>query len=388
MNNDVIITCAITGAGDTTSRSDLVPITPRQVADAAIEAANAGAAVVHVHVRDPETGQGSRDPALFREAVDMCNLQFLGDDLSAYKRTFEPKNESAKRELAQVVGFIRFINQSEKSDFAEKLESKLELDDFLQVTAVMLLSGAFDQLTGWNPHNYYLFHDANQDRWRYLPWDLDVGFSETAFGQIHVLADWHAAWPVPTSGPPNPLLERIIADPLLLQRYRGAARMILEKYFEPERLCGIIDAKYELIKAHLEADPFPHRRVTAPSDRSYDDIVESMKEFVRNRYASAVEQLENPGPRPEAAHRPPGRQPGNRPRGLTPQLASRIQRIQRRAQEMQQNGQDILPIQKVMQRLGPILQQGKTAEAEKIINEALKLVGDEPSEPEEELPRG
>jgi uncharacterized protein (DUF849 family) len=71
MNNDVIITCAVTGAGDTTSRSNLVPITPRQVADAAIEAANAGAAVVHVHVRDPETGQGSRDPALFRETVDM-----------------------------------------------------------------------------------------------------------------------------------------------------------------------------------------------------------------------------------------------------------------------------------------------------------------------------
>ena len=71
MNHDVIVTCAITGAGDTTGRSNLVPITPRQVADAAIEAARAGAAVVHVHVRDPETGQGSRDPALFREAVDM-----------------------------------------------------------------------------------------------------------------------------------------------------------------------------------------------------------------------------------------------------------------------------------------------------------------------------
>lgn len=71
MNNDVIITCAVTGAGDTTSRSERVPITPRQVADAAIEAARAGAAVVHVHVRDPQSGQGSRDPALFRETVDM-----------------------------------------------------------------------------------------------------------------------------------------------------------------------------------------------------------------------------------------------------------------------------------------------------------------------------
>ncbi|MFQ5645230.1 MAG: 3-keto-5-aminohexanoate cleavage protein, partial [Thiogranum sp.] len=71
MNNDVIITCAVTGAGDTTSRSNLVPITPVQVADAAIEAARAGAAVVHVHVRNPETGQGSRDVGLFKQTVGL-----------------------------------------------------------------------------------------------------------------------------------------------------------------------------------------------------------------------------------------------------------------------------------------------------------------------------
>ena len=71
MNNNVIITCAVTGAGDTTQRSHRVPVTPRQIADAAIEAANAGAAVVHLHVRDPDTGAASRKPALFRDTVDM-----------------------------------------------------------------------------------------------------------------------------------------------------------------------------------------------------------------------------------------------------------------------------------------------------------------------------
>ena len=70
MNNEVIITCAVTGAGDTVGRHSGVPVTPKQVAEAAIEAAKAGAAVAHVHVRDPETGKGSRDPALFREAVE------------------------------------------------------------------------------------------------------------------------------------------------------------------------------------------------------------------------------------------------------------------------------------------------------------------------------
>ncbi len=70
MNADVFITCAVTGAGDTTGSSDRVPVTPQQIADSAIEAARAGAAVVHIHVRDPETGRGSRDVALYREAVE------------------------------------------------------------------------------------------------------------------------------------------------------------------------------------------------------------------------------------------------------------------------------------------------------------------------------
>lgn len=70
MNRNVIITCALTGAGDTTSRSEHVPVTPEQIAESGIAAARAGAAIVHVHVRDPETGQGSRDVALYREVVE------------------------------------------------------------------------------------------------------------------------------------------------------------------------------------------------------------------------------------------------------------------------------------------------------------------------------
>ena len=70
MNYDVVLTCAVTGAGDTTSKSPHVPVTPKAVADAAIEAAKAGASIAHIHARDPETGQGSRDPKLFKEIVD------------------------------------------------------------------------------------------------------------------------------------------------------------------------------------------------------------------------------------------------------------------------------------------------------------------------------
>ena len=65
MLNEVFITCAATGAGDTADKHPDLPVTPQQVADAAIEAAKAGAAIAHIHVRDPETGKGARAPELF-----------------------------------------------------------------------------------------------------------------------------------------------------------------------------------------------------------------------------------------------------------------------------------------------------------------------------------
>ncbi len=70
MNRDVFITCAVTGAGDTTGRSSHVPVTPQEIAASAIDAAKAGAAVVHCHVRDPETGAASRRLDLYREVTD------------------------------------------------------------------------------------------------------------------------------------------------------------------------------------------------------------------------------------------------------------------------------------------------------------------------------
>lgn len=70
MNADVFITCAVTGAGATADKSELVPVTPPEIADAAIEAGKAGAAVVHIHVREPATGKGARDAALYREVVE------------------------------------------------------------------------------------------------------------------------------------------------------------------------------------------------------------------------------------------------------------------------------------------------------------------------------
>ena len=70
MNTDVIVSCAVTGAGDTVGKHPAIPVTASQIADACIEAASAGAAIAHVHVRDPATGKAARAPHLYREVVE------------------------------------------------------------------------------------------------------------------------------------------------------------------------------------------------------------------------------------------------------------------------------------------------------------------------------
>lgn len=67
---EVFITCAVTGSADSIRKNPHVPVTPAQIAASAIEAHSAGAAIVHLHVRDPQSGMASRDPALFREVVE------------------------------------------------------------------------------------------------------------------------------------------------------------------------------------------------------------------------------------------------------------------------------------------------------------------------------
>ena len=69
MRNEVIVTCAVTGDDSKVTKSPHCAVTPREIADSAIAAARAGAAIVHVHVRDPETGVYSMETKYYREVV-------------------------------------------------------------------------------------------------------------------------------------------------------------------------------------------------------------------------------------------------------------------------------------------------------------------------------
>ena len=79
MDRKVIVTCAVTGGGDTVGKHPAIPVTPEQIASACVDAAKAGATICHIHVRDPATGKPSMDPALYREVV--ARIRESGTDL-------------------------------------------------------------------------------------------------------------------------------------------------------------------------------------------------------------------------------------------------------------------------------------------------------------------
>ncbi len=240
-------------------------------------------------------------------------LEVLGS-ADAYKGAFGAKSDAADKGHEPLLALCKLIAQTGDDGLEQTLAAHLDVDGFLRQMAVFALAGAFDQYTGWNPHNYYLHRDTKTGRWTYLAWDLDVGFADNAFGCVPVIDKWNASWPLPRV--PRPLIERILGHPALLSRYRKHADTILEAHFKPAHLGKRLDALYALIEAPLKTDPFPHVRVTNPGDTGYPGIVASMKAFMTKRYDRGRAELDKPAtaaPAPAAPCKPGGKQPAPGP---------------------------------------------------------------------------
>jgi uncharacterized protein (DUF849 family) len=165
ISNAVFITCAVTGSGDSVKKSPHVPVTPAQIAAAALEAHAAGAAIVHVHVRDPATGAPSRDPALFREVFERIR----------------EKNEEVIVNLTGGMGGDILLGPDEAplqfargTDFVGPAERMKHIDELLpEIASLDCGSLNFDEtLYGTTPR--YLRHMATEYRSRRVRPELEV----------------------------------------------------------------------------------------------------------------------------------------------------------------------------------------------------------------------
>jgi len=247
-----------------------------------------------------------------------ATLEYVGDDPAPYAETFENKGDEIwDGDVTPVIDLVRSLDEVPIGDAQTWLYEAWEANELIELLPIMLLAGAFDQYTGWNAHNYYLYRDPDTMRWTYLPWDLDVGFADNAFGQIPVLSGWNAAYPYPVA--PRPLLHRIVNDPVLLADYRARAADILEAEFDPDELVPRLYALYDLIEDDLADDPFPPVRATNPTDTGYDDILASLAAFMEARHAAAAAELADPQDTPPDEPEdipPPGPPSANDPSDL------------------------------------------------------------------------
>lgn len=115
----VIVTCAVTGGAPFNRAHPAFPVTPREIAAATIEASEAGAAIAHIHVRDPETGAGCRDPRLFREVVGRLRdhrtdiiINLTGGGGAFYFP--DPADEAPRRAAGSCPAPSSFANESQK----------------------------------------------------------------------------------------------------------------------------------------------------------------------------------------------------------------------------------------------------------------------------------
>ena len=228
------------------------------------------------------------------------------DQASQYSASFEPKTHKDKADYTELLELATLLRDAPDQHLESLLENRFNLDPFLKLMAVMVFSGAFDQYTGFNPHNYYLYDDPATGLISYLVWDLDVGFADQAFGQLPIIDGWNASWPLPRV--PRPLLERILLDESLRTRYRVHADRILETYYQPDILSQKLDLLFTQAQPYLQNDPYPARRVTSQTDEDYPTIVQSLKAFISRRYITARAQLDRPLMRP-----PPPRTMGEDP---------------------------------------------------------------------------
>ena len=213
-----------------------------------------------------------------------ARLEYLGDDPAAYT-ALEAKTNEDTADRGDVVTLVHTLATGTIGD----VTAAVETDALLKTMAVMMFGGAFDQYTGFNAHNYYLYRDPTTSRWSYLVHDLDVGFADHAFGMVPVIDGWDAATPRPVS--PLPLVDRMLDDPALLASYRAYARDYLDRYFAPALLGARLDALYAQIEPDLATDPYPDHRITNPTVVGYPAIIADLEAFVQRRYDAAAAQL-------------------------------------------------------------------------------------------------
>lgn len=178
-------------------------------------------------------------------------VTYLGEDWANYTGIYRPEREATDVEAKRVIEFARLVNRAPVEEFRTKIESYLDVDEFMRFLAVhALIHGSDSFLRG--SHNFFIYLDPKDNRFRFIPWDEDGamgnggggrgGFSNTGMYGIDLMAPWSSS---------NPLSSRLLSDPQSAARYQEVVRDIVAKAFNREALIPLVDKLEALVNLPL-----------------------------------------------------------------------------------------------------------------------------------------
>lgn len=178
-------------------------------------------------------------------------LPYLGADWQPYEEFYRPKTEATEDQKQRLIDLTRLLNFADDEDFAAQIDTLVNLDNFTRYIAVCSAIVNLDSFVGIG-HNYYLYLDPADNRWVFLPWDLNGTFGALGLaGPIDRQIDWGAD--TPSTGY-NRLVERVLAIPQWRDAYRARLREILDKASHPQVLGPLIDTLQRTARETLDRE--------------------------------------------------------------------------------------------------------------------------------------
>ena len=160
-------------------------------------------------------------------------IQSLGDTWGAYATRLRPDRDATPHEQQRVMEFAQLISQPDANVFRSRISSYLDVDEFLRYIAVNALIGNWDSYLGGG-HNFYLYLDPADDKFRFIPWDEDLAMgARMNSNQNDILR--------PYAGD-QPLIYWVLNDPAFADRYRAIVKEIVAKIFNKTELMKLVDA--------------------------------------------------------------------------------------------------------------------------------------------------
>jgi len=167
---------------------------------------------------------------------DNSSLHWQGTDPNNY--TFELQTNETENDWTKFIEFVDFINNSSNTDFKDGIETIFDLDEYLRILAVDILTNNWDSYIE-HGRNWYLYHEPKTNKIHWLPWDYNFAFDRDNSGSIDI--------PILLNNPDKILVKRILEVPEFKERYFTYMCEILALNFTEDRLNPLLDAQLDLI---------------------------------------------------------------------------------------------------------------------------------------------